>query len=364
MNYSLALILVTALFATDPIDREAVYQEEQKIVNRITEAGIGQNATVEILPLVPEDDGTICLENVHNKIFEIDERLWTTTGENAAPQCDQGTKQWPRIRSLIRLKNCTNITLRPVAGREMGLIQGPNATGGWKDDGDCKGGAYEAQHGIQVVGSKNIRIENLDISNVYGDFIYVNRSSNVWIDNVKGHHNCRQGIAVVNANHVLIENSDLFEIRRSSIDLENNGKKQQIEDIVIRNNKFGRSRFSTLTAGGGGDVRRVFFHDNKLYDEPFAAYLKGNRNNDREQFYFYNNTSDAPMGVIRGGHISGHGIVKKIYAFDNQITSQKNRNMHTFSMDEGCEDIRFENNTLENGTDGVRIKRRQGRKKQ
>ena len=331
-----------------------MYAGEVAIVEKITNAGIGDSVQVEVLPLVPEDDGTICLHNVHNKIFEIDSRNWTTTGENAAPQCDQGYPQWPRIRSLIRLKDCTNITIRPMNGLDMGIIKGPNPAGGWEDDGKCMQGAYEAQHGIQIVASKNIKIENIEISRVYGDFIYVNRSENIWIDGVKGHHNCRQGIAVVNARHVLIENSDLSEIRRSSIDLENNNRRQTISDIVIRNNRFGKSRFSTLTAGGGGDVRRVYFHDNDLRGEPFAAYLKANSFNDREQFFLYNNKSDASMGTRRGGHITCYGPAKTVYAFDNRITSQKMRNMYTFSIDPGCEDILYENNVLVNGTDGIK----------
>lgn len=326
------------------INREEIYNQEKGIKFPVTGG--------ELMILSNNGEDTICLYDLRDKIVMIDDLSWETSGEDATPTCDQGTNQWPRIRSHVRIKDCHNILVVPFFGQTTGKITGPNK-GGWTDEADCAKGAYEAQHGIQIASSTNIRIKNIEISNVYGDCVYMSESENIWLDGVIGHHNCRQGIGVLDSRNIIIENCHLYENRRSSIDLENGVKRQSISNVVIRNNKFGRSRFATLTAGGGGDVHHVYCHDNNMYDEPFAVYMKGHKENRRDNFFFYSNRSNQPYGTVRGGHIACHGYAKTIYAFDNFLQSQRHRGIHTFSCDVGCEDIQYENNILVYGTDGI-----------
>lgn len=62
-------------------------------------------------------------------------------------------------------------------------------------------------HGISISYAKNVKIENIYISECWGDGLEVDNSENVHINNVKCDSNRRQGFSIISGKNILLENS-------------------------------------------------------------------------------------------------------------------------------------------------------------
>lgn len=112
--------------------------------------------------------------------------------------------------------------------------------------------SHEWGFGIDVRGSQNVILNNLNISNFTGDGIILNDiiksgkyvvSKNIKILNCNIHACRRQGISVIDADIVDIYNNEIHDIQgtlpKTAIDLEtNDDSNQKIKNIKIYNNKF------------------------------------------------------------------------------------------------------------------------------
>ena len=118
--------------------------------------------------------------------------------------------------------------------------------------GDRLGHEYigESTHewgmGIYIEGGINIEIENISISEMTGDGIYVTsgyrNSKNIRIKNSLLYNNRRQGIGIISGEEIEICNNEIYKIEgtnpQSGIDLEANYETQKIDKVNIYNNKF------------------------------------------------------------------------------------------------------------------------------
>ena len=93
-------------------------------------------------------------------------------------------------------------------------VRGANPNGGTSK------GAYvrklETQHGFKFEGVQGAELDHVEVTDVYGDFVYISRDTrrrsrrrNIWIHDSTFRRNGRQGIAVVAANNVIIEHNTL-----------------------------------------------------------------------------------------------------------------------------------------------------------
>ena len=98
------------------------------------------------------------------------------------------------------MKNVSDIT-----------ISGNGSIIGDKDAHKGKDGEWGM--GIQIMNSKNVTINGLNISNCWGDCIYIGgKSSYISIVNCNLHHARRQGISVTNAYKCKIDNCKIYDI--------------------------------------------------------------------------------------------------------------------------------------------------------
>lgn len=111
-----------------------------------------------------------------------------------------------------------------------------------------KGSGGEHGHGIQISGCTNVTIENVDISQCWGDGIYLgfydgpNLASNgVTIKNCSLHHNRRNNLSVTDASNVTIENCEFNYASGTApqygIDIEPN-KNRTCSNVTISNSTF------------------------------------------------------------------------------------------------------------------------------
>ena len=102
--------------------------------------------------------------------------------------------------AILYIKNANNI-----------VIKGTGALVGDKNTHTGTNGEWGM--GIQIMRGKNISIHNLDISNCWGDCIYIgDQSSNVDISNCKMHHARRQGVSITYASNVFINKCVIHDI--------------------------------------------------------------------------------------------------------------------------------------------------------
>ncbi|MFS7400675.1 hypothetical protein [Carnobacterium maltaromaticum] len=142
---------------------------------------------------------------------------------------------------LFDLSNLSNI--RIFGG---GRLQGERST--------HTGTTGEWGMGIMMKKSTNIKIEDIQIDDFWGDGIYIggdgygNQSKNIYIRNVHADNNRRQGISVVNVDGLVIEGGSATRTNgtapQTGIDFEPNNNGEMLKNITISN-------FATSENAGG-----------------------------------------------------------------------------------------------------------------
>ena len=208
--------------------------------------------------------------------------------------------------SVVYFQNATN------AGIKNGRIVGDrethrcNSSGNLIDSypaenerkcGPDHGGSHEWGFGIKILASSHITIEDMNISYMTGDGIYMRMrgshtgdypTDDIKILNNKIHKCRRQGISLVSGTHVTIDNNHIYDIHGAApqlgIDLEPNQPFDEINHITITNNKIyslGNGN-SISTAGRTGPITGpITITDNYLsaaicIDKPYPK-LSGNK---------------------------------------------------------------------------------------
>lgn len=105
---------------------------------------------------------------------------------------------------------------------------------------------FEAQHGITVLGARSVRITNVIVRNVRGDFVYIGGrtgpSDGITVIDSTLENSGRQGISVTDATNVLVQGNQIGSIGRSLFDLEPNSRRNVVRNISIVANITGRAR--------------------------------------------------------------------------------------------------------------------------
>lgn len=156
------------------------------------------------------------------------------------------------------------------------------------------------QHGIRLEGTTDLELARVQVSDIFGDFVYVGRSTDgrwterLWIHDSVFTRSGRQGIAVTAGRDVVIENNTITDTRRATVDLEPNGASWGAENIHILNNQVGAGRLLFLAAAGAGPVDRVVVAGNELRGHILNTVVVPPSDVRRNTFYFVDNTSDTP----------------------------------------------------------------------
>lgn len=339
----LSILLITS--AGTAQDRESFTfdgTDLQAFINKIPDNSVVNFPDTEIVY-----EEVLVINDKRNIIFVFDGFLLSaeTTGTQTTPRKNM-RRIWPRNRSHILIENCQNIELRGLK------IQGPHQGGGVGVNAYVS--KLEAQHGIEILNSDSIKMDELEISNIYGDGIYIGKKSNgIIIENSSIHNNGRQGIAITNGENIIIRNNQIFNVRRSHIDLEPNNIRDTVANVVITDNTFGKKRLKWIAAASGkGVVKNITIQDN-LMNCPADVRLGNIKNTSRQgPYYFIGNTSTIPYGT-KSGEIWRVINVDGLVARDNEIIAQKNRNMHLLRTT-NSRDIKLVDNNVPNGNEGIK----------
>ncbi len=154
--------------------------------------------------------------------------------------------------AVIYIKDAKNVT---ISGK--GIIIG--------DKIRHTGTKGEWGMGIQIMNSKNIRIENQNIYNCWGDCIYVGgKSSNVSIINCNLHHARRQGISVTYAISCKIDRCKIHDIAGTEpeygIDFEPNAN-CSVHHISVINTEIYNCKGGIIAGIKGGTAKNATVGD-------------------------------------------------------------------------------------------------------
>jgi hypothetical protein len=164
-----------------------------------------------------------------------------------------------------------------IVFRDM-RIQGANPHAGTAKDAYVR--KFETQHGFRFDGVDGAELDRVQVHDVYGDFVYVGRdenrvpSRNIWIHDSVFARNGRQGIAVTDAGNVIIERNRFDHVRRSTIDLEPNGRGWRVLNVFVLNNTVGEGRLLFIASHGQGPVNDVVISGNRLIGHPLTIDVK------------------------------------------------------------------------------------------
>lgn len=143
----------------------------------------------------------------------------------------------PKGDCLMRAANVENLTIR---GAGVGATLRMRKSEYWEAPYEKS----EWRHGISILSSKNVKIENLRVAETGGDGIYLGVATrgvpcrDVVIRRVACVANNRQGISVISVDGLLIEDCVLRDTfgtaPQSGIDFEPNRDDEQISNVVMR----------------------------------------------------------------------------------------------------------------------------------
>ncbi|MGH8984206.1 MAG: right-handed parallel beta-helix repeat-containing protein [Acidimicrobiia bacterium] len=201
------------------------------------------------------------------------------------------TTEGDRERSQWRIVGGAGIVFRNL------IVRGANPQGGIEEE------AYrddlEAQHGFEIAAVRNLELDRVTVTDVYGDFVLVGPNSpltwsqNIWIHDSSFARNGRQGIAVTAGRNVVIERNDIRQTRRSTFDLEPNTARGGAERIHILDNTVGVGRLLFLASHGNGPVNDVVVSGNKLNGHVLNIDVVPAENDRRARFWITDNTSST-----------------------------------------------------------------------
>jgi hypothetical protein len=225
-------------------------------------------------------EGTLLVEERHDLVIDgRGARLFaSTTGEGH--------------RAHLRIVGGSRLVVRDLQ------ITGANPYAGLDDR------AYQpdlvGQHGVRLEGAVDVELSDLEVTDTYGDFVYVGRrddgtwSEGVWIHDSVLSRSGRQGVSVTAGRDVVIERNLISHTRRATVDLEPNSPAWGAENIHIVDNAIGPGRLLFVAAAGRGPVDQVVVARNQLRGHILNVVVEPPAGDRRTGFWVIGNTSDTP----------------------------------------------------------------------
>lgn len=220
--------------------------------------------------------------------LSLDYGRWVTIDGNGATLVT--TSRGNRTRSHLRVRGGNDIVVRDLT------IVGPHPTSG--ADGEGYVAELEAQMGIDLLGVTRAEISNVEVRDVYGDFLYIGRgirgqwSESIWIHDNRFDGNGRQGVAVTAGRDIVIERNVFRNVARAAIDLEPNTPEWGVENVHILDNTIGTGRLLFLASHGNGPVNNVVVANNRIADNrKFNISVEAPTGTRRSGFWILNNQS-------------------------------------------------------------------------
>jgi hypothetical protein len=215
------------------------------------------------------------------------------------------------------LEGGSDITIRNVT------VKGAHPKGGATDDAYVRD--REHQHGFRLAGVRNVTLEDVTVTDVYGDFVYLREASrDVKVLNSRFERNGRQGIAIVEGEDVLIRGNSLTGAARSMFDLEPNDDRRIIKNVTIEDNDIGSFKNRLLAIDKDGFISDVRMVGNRVkggrLEIRVGDYLKdAGQGNRQRNISIIGNISDSLSrnAVIQVSDVDGIVIRNNVQPFES-----------------------------------------------
>lgn len=197
--------------------------------------------------------------------------------------------------SMIYIGNKENITIK------NGILVGDKEKHIYATNSDNQWG-----FGIQIIGGRNIQINNMEIQSFIGDGIIVDGiyTENIKISNCNIFSCRRQGISITSGNYIDIVGNEIHDIKgalpQSGIDLESYKNEQKIQNINIKSNKIYNLESKSAIIGYLG-VYSLNIENNdidgsiEISDSRISTNIKKN-NIKNSGIFVYNNKKKIDLG--------------------------------------------------------------------
>lgn len=243
------------------------------------------------------------------------------------------TSRGDRTRQHWRILGGERIVIKDLT------VKGANPNGGTSEEAGVR--ELEAQHGFNFAGTHGAELYNVTVTDVYGDFVYFGWDSGTgrWTEDVRVHHstflrNGRQGMSFTGARRIRIDNNVIGHTRRATFDLEPNGGRTGVEDILIEDNDVGPGRLNFIAAVGSGFVNRIAVKNNTLTGRAMNSTM-GSLSERRSDWTIFGNTSDTRYGNPGGG-IMAFRLTDRVLVAENSQPAQAGRSMHLVDLNATC----------------------------
>lgn len=213
----------------------------------------------------------------------------------AVEQGDGSRKQW-------EFTGGGGFTIRDLT------VVGANPNGGpdgYEDE-------FAFQHGMNFEGVEGVRISNIAVTDVYGDFLRFGKNqgkdnrgtSDVIVTGSRFERGGRQGVSFTAASDITIEGNTLDGVARSVFDIEPNNSDGGAERLRLIDNDLSAWGNLVLPIGGRGVVAGIELLGNRLYGKQLDVLVKDPREQQkgdgggtrREDISIIGNVSDTPSG--------------------------------------------------------------------
>lgn len=182
---------------------------------------------------------------------------------------------------------------------------------------------WEAQHGFDVQGSRDIDIFDFPIEKVHGDAIYIGRQVGVfphvvlskgirifgttpptWTPTGFSHGSMyfdqigRMGIAFLGCWDVEIHDISGDRVARATFDTECNDVNSTTRRVTVRDGVYGRRNggFFWAAVGWPASIGEHYVQRNRVYGAPFSGYVQAGSTGRRDNYIIEDNWSDTPFG--------------------------------------------------------------------
>jgi len=255
-----------------------------------------------------------------------DVELWfrgsTITSPVSAPY---GDANLDRARAHLRINSSNHITVTALQ------IQGPHNVE------QPYSAALEAQHGIEVQSSTDVRIRVLEVDGVWGDGVYISshgdtgeQSVGVEVSQFAITAVGRHAFAVTSADWVTIHDGWLSNPRRAVLDLEPSGTSGTVRVVRFNNVTVGGGGLNFVASVGSGTVNGVIVEDVNAKGRALQSAVSADHDSDphavRKNFTFRRLTSDVEFAGNHGGVLTFFGA-ENVFVEDVDQPLQPRRDM-------------------------------------
>jgi hypothetical protein len=189
------------------------------------------------------------------------------------------------------------------------IIRGPRPGDGEPGTVDDRPG----QHAFRIDGSYGVELDDVEVSDIYGDFVHLARgedelaAESVWVHDSRFERNGGNGFVAESARNIVIEQNSIDATGGTTIDLEPNSNVWGVQNVHIIDNRVAAGGSLFLSSYGNGPVEDVVVSGNRLSDLVLGIDVKPPKNDRRARFYILDNTSDtqAETAPLRFTQVDG-----------------------------------------------------------